>query len=328
MNKTFPILTLIIHSESLVQSGAKDEPTEFTLSYAMPKLDIQKAKPINASTSRNAPSAIAGINNETVLLPHQRSPTALKVEPLPSADETSVTHDAAPTAMSTVKPVILVTTMDDSKLPSHKRAISSMASKEIGETSDGCKALVTCDVSTANEVLNVPNVSVKGETSISASSIDAATQKWLDSFEEQTTLASNSHPVLSVAAEGGCLISLPSSPQLENAKVVPLPPGFIPVTAPTATTVPTTSTESTNTEAYAVHKDERTLASEFMEAAKEKISSFTAKYASDPEAETRKELAEMGQALRSKLEAEGSGGINVLEYLATVSDPIEHHHLY
>jgi predicted Abi (CAAX) family protease len=56
-----------------------------------------------------------------------------------------------------------------------------------------------------------------------------------------------------------------------------------------------------------------------MEAAKKNMSSFTAKYASDPEAETRKELADMGQALRSKLEAEGSGRKNVLDLLATVS---------
>ena len=237
MNKSFPMLTLIIHSESLVQSGAKDEPTEFTFAFVMPKLDILKAKPVNASTSSNAPSAIAGINKETVLLPHQRSPTALKVEPVPSADETSVTHDAAPHAMSTVKPVTLVTTMDDSKLPPNERALSSVASNESGGTSDGCEALVAFNVSTANEVLNVPNVPVKGETSISASGIDAATKQWLDSFDDQTTLASNSHHVPSVVAEGESLISLPSSPQVEKAKIVPLPPGYIPMTAPTTTKI-------------------------------------------------------------------------------------------
>ncbi|KAL2038282.1 hypothetical protein N7G274_008931 [Stereocaulon virgatum] len=305
-------------SESLVQSGAKNVSNEFTFSYAMPKLDSLQPKPVNASTSSNVPSAIAGTNRETVLLPHQRTPTALKVEPVPSADGTSVTQDAPSSAMSTVKPVTLITTMDDSKLPPQKRALSSVTGNQVGQTSDDFQAHVTVDASTASEALNVPNVPVKGEISISASAIDAATKKWLDSFDDQTTLVSNSHHVPSVAAEGESLISLPSSPQVEKVNIVPLPPGYIPMTAATTTTIPATSTKPSNTsEAYTIPKDEKTLASEFMEAAKKKISSFTAKYASDPKAETRKELAELGRALRSKPEAEEAGRFNVLEYLAT-----------
>ena len=308
-------------SELFVPSEAKDEATEITTSHTTPKLDMLKTEPTTSfPTSSHDQSATAKVNNETLLPPHKRSPIAVKVESGLLASVPSLTREGAPAAMSTEKPANPVTVTDESKLPPHKRILQAAAKEEVGESSNNSKAQVNVDTSCGTGNPGPSKTSIKDETSVSAAGTDAATNKWLDSFDNQTTTPSPNDHGPSVAAEGESLISFASSPQVENANPVPIPPAFIPVKAPDAPAAPATSTEPTESyEGYAVPKNEKDLASAFMKAAQSKLSGFTTKYGSDPEADTRKELAAPDQALKNKLGPEDSGPQNVIEHLGKAS---------
>ena len=285
-------------SEPFVPSKAKDEATEIMTSHTTSKLDILKTEPdISFPISSHDQSAMAKISNETSLPPHKRSPIAVKVDSGPPASLLSLTCEGAPATMSTEQPANPVTATDESKLPPRKRILQAAAKEEVGESSKKSKAQVNVDTSYGTGNPGSSKTSIRDETSVSAVGTDAATNKWLDSFDNQTTTPPpNGRGSVangpSVAAEGESLISLASSPQVENAKPVPIPPGFIPVKTPDTPAAPATSTEPTESyEDYAVPRNEKDLASAFMKVAQSKLSGFTTKYRSDPKADTRKELA-------------------------------------
>ena len=242
--------------------------------------------------------------------------------------EQSSTRNAVSATVGTTGPVAPVAATNESKLPPQKCILQSAAKEEVSESSMNLEAQTDIDKAPGTGDAGPSKFTTKDETSMAASSTDAALSKWLDTFDNQTSASPPNGNESSIStAEGNKLISFDSSPTIGVAKLVPIPPGFTPMEAPAAPTAAKNGTD--NKQGYTVPKDEKDIASTFMAAAISKLSDFQTKYGTDPEADTRKELAAQGQALKIKFgtsSSEGSSPQNELDHSGKVSDSLCNRH--